>query len=388
MNDEDDAAWTDCVEALHDLAHRLSDRLATGSLTGRATDLAEKFFANVMAAYLTHLRADPGNPAFLPSVGYYQMYGSPNPDTVYRTASIDGRGTYALSGYRGTVPDLTLMPFGAPTANGLETFGELDFDDLEIDESGWFDVVLSQERPVGVESWWRLDPRTRSLMLRSVSDAWGSEVDPRVAIVRTDVAPGGASAEPGVRSEGLRSYAHVVEAMMMSGIRHVEQLRQDGVNRLVLVDYGQGGGRHDQWYHEGCFQLSVDEALLIRTVLPTGCRAFSLSLTDSFFSTIDWANQHSSLNQRQTAVGPDGELNVLVSAVDTGFPNWLSTAGHRDGVLQLRWTGGTRPPEPTVTKMQTADCTQLCDPAVAVSPERRIEAIRRRQIGSQLRSLW
>jgi hypothetical protein len=377
------------MEALHALAHRLSNRLAAGSLPGRETDLAEKFFGNVMATYLTHLRADPGKPAFLPSVGYYQMYGSPNPDTVYRTASIDGRGTYAVTGYRGTVPDLTIMPFGAPTVNGLETFGELDFDDLAIDDSGWFEVTLSQERPAGVECWWRLDPRTRSLMLRSVSDDWGSQVDPRVAIVRTDVAPGRAGTDPAVRSERLRSYARVVEAMMMSGIRRVEQLRQDGaVNRLVLVDYGQGGGRRDQWYHEGCFELGVHDALLIQTVLPAGCRAFSLSLTDSFFSTIDWANEHSSLNHRQTRIGPDGELKVLVSVVDTGCPNWLSTAGHNEGVLQLRWTGGSRPPELTVTKMRAADCTRLCGPAEAVSPESRIEAIRRRQIGSQLRSLW
>ena len=167
MNDDVDAAWTESIEALRLLADRLSDRLARGSRPGHATDLAVKFFGNVMATYLTHLMADPDNPTFLPSVGYYQMYGSPNPDTVYRTATIEGQGTYKLTGYRGTVPDVTLMPFGAPTANGLETFGELDFDDLAIDASGRFEVTLSQERLAGVESWWRLDPRTRSLMLRS-----------------------------------------------------------------------------------------------------------------------------------------------------------------------------------------------------------------------------
>jgi hypothetical protein len=226
-------------------------------------------------------------------------------------------------------------------------------------------------------------------MLRSVSDDWGSQVDPRVAIVRTDVVAGRESSGQAVRSERLRSYAHIVEAMMMSGIGRVQQLRDEGViNRLVTADYGQGGGRDDYWYQEGCFDLRVDEVLLIETVLPTGCEAFSLSLTDAFFSTIDWANEHSSLNQRQASVGPVGELKVVVGAVDTGFPNWLSTAGHDGGVLQFRWSGGSRPPELSVTKARASDCARLCSPAEAVSPERRLEAIRQRQIGSQLRSLW
>ena len=39
-----------------------------------------------MGAYLSHLSSGPDHPAFLPSAGYYSMYGSPNPDTVYRSA--------------------------------------------------------------------------------------------------------------------------------------------------------------------------------------------------------------------------------------------------------------------------------------------------------------
>ena len=86
---------------------------------GSATDadLAVKLFGTTMGAYLSHLWADPDHPAFLPSVGYYQMYGSPNPDTIYRTAVIDGSGEY-LVGHRGSVPDVSIMPFGRPTCSG------------------------------------------------------------------------------------------------------------------------------------------------------------------------------------------------------------------------------------------------------------------------------
>ncbi len=75
-------------------------------------------FGAIMGAYLTHLWAEPDHPSFLPSVGYYQMYGSPNPDTVYRNAAVDGAGEYLIRGHRGTVPDVTIMPFGGPIAAG------------------------------------------------------------------------------------------------------------------------------------------------------------------------------------------------------------------------------------------------------------------------------
>ena len=90
----------------------------------------------------------------------------------------------------------------------------------------------------------------------------------------------------------------------------VAALRGDHVvNRLVTVDYsGTGGGLDDQWYQEGCFALDDDEALLIETRLDPDCRRFSLSLTDALFSTIDWANAHSSLNRHQAVVEPDGVL--------------------------------------------------------------------------------
>ena len=80
------------------------DRVHEGDGSAREADLAVKMFGATMGAYLTHLWADPEHPAFLPSVGYYQMYGSPNPDTVYRNAAIDGAGEYRIRGHRGSVP--------------------------------------------------------------------------------------------------------------------------------------------------------------------------------------------------------------------------------------------------------------------------------------------
>jgi hypothetical protein len=129
-------------------------------------------------------------------------------------------------------------------------------------------------------------------------------------------------------------------------VRRVAELRADDVvNRLVAVDYSRIGGLLDQWYQEGCFSLGHGEALLIEAQLQPGCRSFSLSLTDSLFSTIDWANAQSSLNSHQAAIGTDKMLRVVVAHVDPAVQNWLDTTGHEFGVLQCRWMGGGAPPQ-------------------------------------------
>ena len=118
----DAADWAGCLDDLRAVADRLDARLRSGDGSAREVDAALKLYGATMAATLTHLWAEPDHPAFLPSVGYLTMYGSPNPDTLYRHAAVDGRGEYRISGSRGTVPDVSIMPFGPPVAGGCRRF--------------------------------------------------------------------------------------------------------------------------------------------------------------------------------------------------------------------------------------------------------------------------
>ncbi len=177
----------------------------------------------------------------------------------------------------------------------------------------------------------------------------------------------------------------------MSGVGRIGRLRADGViNRLVTVDYsGTGGGLADQWYQEGCYSLADDEVLLVETTLDPSCRAFSLSLTDACFSTIDWMNAQSSLNRSQAVVDPDGVLRVVVGATDPGVPNWLDTTGHEFGALQFRWTGTPTAPDVTVRVMAADALDAALPPTIGqVTAAERADAIRARQVGAQLRTKW
>lgn len=386
--DWDEIGWLGCLDDLRSVADRLIEAAQATGHSAREADVAVKMFGAIMGAYLSHIWAEPEHTAFLPSVGYHQMYGTPNPDTLYRNAAIDGSGEYGITGYRGSVPDVTVMPFGAPTPDGLQTFTPFDLDDLAAEEDGTFEVVLSRHRPPGVRNWWRLDPEMRTLMLRSVSDQWGAHIEPRLAIVRLDIDPRRERAPSTVLRRRFRSFASVVEAMVMSGIKRVGQLQAQGVvNRLIAADYSASGGLGDQWYQEGCFLLGDEEVLVVEADVSPDCRAFSLSLTDPFFSTIDWANAQSSLNRHQAVIDADGVLRVVVATSDPGVRNWLDTTGHRFGVLQCRWLGGAVAPDVSVQVVAAASLDRRLPASIArVSPAERAATIRGRQIGVQMRS--
>jgi hypothetical protein len=383
--------WTDWIDRLRSMATTLFEDAKANGAGFREGDLAMKMFGTMMGAYLSHLSSDPAHPVFLPSAGYYTMYGSPNPDTVYRSAVVDGAGRYLITGQKGTAPDATIMPFGGPTPKGLETFAPFDLADLAVDDDDRFEVVLSGERPENVQNWWQLEPGTRSLMLRSVSSDWTSHADPALAIVRLDGIPRRERPDSDALHQRVTSYAYVVEAMIKSGINRVVQLRSEDIaNQVVTVDYSGGGGLQDQWYQEGCFELEDDEALLIEAHVLEACRGFSLSLTDAFFSTLDWANAQSSLNDRQAELDSDGVLRIVVGSSDPGVKNWLDTIGHQSGVLQFRWSGGHEAPRIIVEKVSSAliSGNGLPRSMAHINADERTAAIRERQIGAQLRSLW
>jgi hypothetical protein len=385
------SAWSACMSELAEAGDRLAAELRERGEAEPDVDSSVALLGSLMHAFLIHLSAEPDHPTFLPSVGYYQHVGTPNPDTIYRTTAIDGSGSYRLTGERGTVPHVTFMPFGGRSAAGLQTFAPFDLSDVDTGGDGRFDVILSAARPVGhTGDWWQLDPAMRSLMLRSVSDDWGKHREPSVAIVRLDSPPRRPrSSVDGVRRK-FAAFAAMVEGAIVYGVRHADQLRDDGVvNRVALVDYSANGGLADQWYHEGLFDFNEHAALLVEASLPLGCDSFSLSLTDRMFCTVDWVNAQSSLNRRQAVLDDDGVLRAVVAHVDPGVPNWLDTTGYATGVLQCRWTGSEAPPA-VALRVVPLDALRDHLPATTatVTQEQRDRSLRERKVGAQLRSLW
>jgi hypothetical protein len=70
-------------------------------------------------------------------------------------------------------------------------------------------------------------------------------------------------------------------------------------------------------------------------------------LWNPFMQTFDYRYERIGINGEQAVFEPDGSWTLVIAARDPSHPNWLSTAGHRKGVIFFRWfLAQESPPNP------------------------------------------
>lgn len=385
--------WTRQVEDLDkEIIARLPERLRNDP---QVREEAGRLLLEAVASEsISAIGADPDHPVFLPAINFYLNIGQPNADTTYRSAAVDGSGSYRIRGEIGSLRILRVGLFG-PIPNGpalnlpIPTY--YDFKTLHLGAGGHFDVLLSPERPAGYTGdWWQLKPGTTQLLLRQVAFDWANERDPRISIERVDRTverPRPSAADLQKRLDGLGDQ---IAQMALLLIDHVEQLRQQGyINKLKVFDVSHMGGLVGQFYYEGAYDLKPDEALVVEAKVPTGCTYWSILLTNDIYETTNWYDNESSLNGSQARVDADGVVRYVVSAKDPGVPNWLDTAGYNSGAIQGRWTECSANPIPTVQKVAFADVRKnLPSDTPVVTSEQREQLVRERRSQVQQRPLW
>lgn len=388
--------WNHFSDRLRDLAPRalgkLPDRLREDPHIQQ--EVGRLLLEALAAGSIAALATDGDHPMFYPSLGFLLNIFQPNADTIYRNADITPGGSYRLRGRAGTTSMALIGTFGAAQAGpgAVNASAYYDLNSLKTDADGRYDVLLSPVKPEGYTGdWWKLDPNVSRLLLRLVAQDWSKERDPTISIERVD-APAPRPRPPAhALEQRLADLPAAVERQALFLIDHVEGLRRDGfVNKLRQWDVVSGfGGVFGQFYYEGAFALKDDEALLLETEMPQGCLYASLLLTNDIFETIDWYNNHSSLNAAQWQVGRDGKLRVVVSAKDPGVQNWLDTAGHATGVVQGRWTGCSATPIPSARKVPLEELPKLLPADTArISLPERDRLLRDRRSQFQQRPLW
>jgi Protein of unknown function (DUF1214) len=390
------AAWDSFAEELHQLGSkmmaRLPDRLRNDPQVQQ--EAGRLLLEAVAAKTIEAIGSDGDHPVFLPALNITLNVFQPNADTTYRNAVITPGGTYRLRGERGSLRILKMGQFGptpAKATTGISAFAYNDFNALHVDEAGRFDVVLSPTKPAGYTGdWWQLSPTASSLLLRQVDFDWKNERDPRISIERLDKPVERPRPSAADLDRRLRGLATAIGNAAFFLVDHVEGLRRDGyINRLKEFDVSKLGGLVGQFYYEGAYELSPDEALIVEAKVPDKCTYWSVILTNEIYETTDWYNNQSSLNGSQARVDSDGVLRVVVSAKDPGVPNWLDTAGYPSGAIQGRWTECAATPIPTVRKVPFTDVRQsLPRDTPTVTAAQREEAVRDRRAQLQERPLW
>lgn len=386
------AGWNELIESLRTLPQRMLAKLPDSMRTDAhiQQEVGRLALETMASTLLDAIGGDANFPAFLPVLGQVLNIGQPNADTVYRSTRIDPAGVYRLRGERG---NLRLANIGQVVPRDTETGirAYLDINSLNVDAEGRFDVILSQTRPEGYSGdWWQLSPIAQKLVMRLVSCDWQHERSPTFSIERLDTPMQLPRRSAHDLEQRLRALPATMDFMGLMLVDHVAQLRSEGyINTLKVFDLSKSGGLVGQFYYEGAYEISADEALIVEVKVPTRYDYYSLILTNEIYETIDWYNNHSSLNDTQAAADKDGVLRIVVANQDPGVPNWLDTAGHLRGVIQGRWTESDATPIPSVRKVPLAQVrSYLPADTASVTPSEREQIIRERRAALQQRPLW
>ncbi|MCX7863654.1 MAG: hypothetical protein N2423_01235 [Novosphingobium sp.] len=384
------AGWQEFIDRLQTLPERMlakmPERLRDDPQIRQ--EVVRVALAAIASSTIEAIGGDGNAPQFLPSIGQVLNVGQPNADTVYKSATIAPGGTYRLTGRRGTVNHAIIAQFLPPGTPGDRP--HLDLADLKTDADGRFDVLLSVERPAGYQGdWWRLHPAASRLMVRMVSADWAREEEPTLSIERVDLPIGRKRPSAEALQQRLRGLSDAIDFIAPMFMGHVEEFREAGyVNRFRIYEVGYGA-LEGQFYYNAYYDLAEDEALIVESDVPGSCKYRSLILTNEVYETIDWYNNHSSLNIAQAAPDSDGKLRIVVAHRDPGVKNWLDTAGYPNGIIQGRWTGCDSQPVPKAIKVKLGELSKHMPADVAtVTPEQRQHILRERRRALLERRLW
>src|SRR5581483_681954 len=226
-----DKEWRDLIEPMLPLGKQVAEMWPEVNDDPQLrADLLWFLYSEIGAGFMTVAYANDHHPDWFPC--WSQVFnngGNINPDGVYYMTPLDDQGIYKLAGYRGTlrVVDLQLgdgSVFAHGRLNDAISFGptlanyDLD-EDITCDENGWFEVVLSAQRPDGhTGDWWELPAKTNYLLVRQFSYDWLGEVDARIAIDRLDTP----AAKPRRSAADTRAMLERVPEFMHSSLRTLD----------------------------------------------------------------------------------------------------------------------------------------------------------------------
>ena len=384
--------WPRFIDLIKDLDRTL-DHLIDKEDAWLKQEAIQQIVMSLSQGYQALFHSDPQHPMFYSFLNPIYKSCAPNPDFMYKSAVIEGTGTYRVSGRRGSSLFVHLGVgsgfIGVDDVPG-PTLLNIDLDELTIAPDGGFSFILAPERPERYSGdYFALDPRSNTLGVREASYDWLNEIDCTLAIERLD---GPATyrrwpaEEIAYRMERLAGFPERIAKLF---VHFVTTLKQHPVNTVVLNDWAAIGGLKQQTYYEGLFEFDEGECLLIETDVPETVRYWQILLADPLFNTIEWEKCQSSLNGHQAALDSDGKFRAVICNVDPGVPNWLDTAGRTKGVIQGRWYMASSAPRPEVRRI-SLDALRGHVPADTPTID---EAERKRRLlerfrGAQFRRKW
>ena len=301
-----------------------------------------------LMAFVEH--ADARAPVLHRVVNETTKLGADNPDNYYQTAALNGNYEYRISGRRNTVAYLS---FGTQSGNygqggGLPPTGYLEADQIEMDEDGYFELVLSRNRQD--KNWLPMTPETGTLVVRQTFLDRETETPAALEIERIncpDHERRPASITARQLDDGLQKTGALVAGAPLLFAKWARDFQKHS-NELPPFDpqvaLAAGGDPNITYYHSH-WALADDEALLVE-VTPPKCDYWNFQLNNYWMESLDYRHHRVHTNKHLAHYEDDRSVCLVVAHEDPGLPNWIETAGHSSGTMCFRWVRAAQQPQP------------------------------------------
>lgn len=270
---------------------------------------------------------------------------------------VDGRHAYRIRGDRGTIPYFVMAVWTAPQPadlgardwapegvaglaefdpTNLQTTAFLASGDIDFDEDGRFEIILSGDPPK--RNGLLLAPDSTGVLIRTVYSDREKEKPPSLTIERLD-APKPRPIRPVEMAEGLAKagqivlgYAELVRAWWFDNLSQ----RPNTID-FSEATYLSNGGVLDRLHGFGCWQKPADRALVVRFT-PAACEHWILQVCNRWQENLDVYEDGQGYVTKFTArFEPDGSVVAIMADRDPGIGgNWIDTFEHEAGVFSLR----------------------------------------------------
>jgi len=317
--------------------------------------LAHRALGMVLSGALDlYLEADPERPHFTRLISPFRKWGD-NPDGIYFFTSIRGDRRYRIRGRRGAEVYLSFTVHGGDAEGHWpkRVVADMNLRDMTFGPDGSYEVVLDAQKPSGAPgNWMALAPDAGSVVARfyflnetpAAADPTmlpELSIEPEGSLVGAPSPPDDAMIAARYRRVANWLRSKYGGQLLRTPGRKMPSWNSTTPNQIGSpLDWsdsqGGGWGAVDIVYAAGPWQLEADEALVIEGRMPK-CLFASVVLWNPFGQTADYRYRTVSLNKVQMELAEDGGYRVVVANTDPGVPNWLDTAGRREGTVFWRF---------------------------------------------------
>jgi hypothetical protein len=307
------------------------------------------------AALEIYLRSDSHRPTFVPIVGPTFKWGGDNSDAFYNFAPVAPDVEYLIRGKRGDAVYISVCVYGGPDDGRWSTriVSNLNDRNIEFDADGSFEISVARERPANARNWLPLADDANAMVTRDyhVDPVHGAPTTYTIETIPTSPPPAPlGDAEVTARLHSVTNFLR--ELLAITPIPDPAE-----PNTIAPVwevpDTPYGWAAKDAHYAMGAFALEDGEQLVVTGRSPE-CAYWGVMLWNPYMQTFDYRYERIGINSEQATYEPDGSWRIVIAAHDPGVPNWLSTAGHRKGIVFFRWFLARETPETPTARVERA----------------------------------